>query len=95
MGQWDAIRGKHRSAVVFLWAPLDGKTALLVGVTDDLRERGLDAGVLMRRFAELAGGRGGGSATLAKGAGTDPALLDPALGAAPGLVAGALRGNGA
>ena len=49
----------------------------------------------MRRFAELAGGRGGGSPTLAKGAGTDAALLGPAVDAAPRLVRETIQGSGA
>jgi alanyl-tRNA synthetase len=91
--QWDALRARLKSGVVFLAATVSGsdRTSLLVGVTPDLRTRGLDAGALMRRFAERAGGKGGGSPTLAKGAGTDPALLGPALEAAPDLVRDALR----
>ena len=76
--------------MVFLGGVADSRTALLVGVTPDLRERGLDAANLMRRFAELAGGRGGGSPLLAKGAGSDPARLADALDRAGALVHDAL-----
>jgi alanyl-tRNA synthetase len=91
--QWDALREKRKSGVVFLGAVTEGKTALLVGVTEDLQARGLNAGQLMQRFAKLAGGKGGGSSALAKGAGADPALLAQALEAASGLVRDALRGS--
>jgi alanyl-tRNA synthetase len=93
--QWDALRARQKGTVVFLGSSgaEDGRAALLVGVTDDLRARGLDAGALMRRFAELAGGKGGGSATLAKGAAGDASRLDAALQSAPRLVREALRGS--
>jgi alanyl-tRNA synthetase len=92
--QWDALRDKLRSGTVFLAGATDaeGKVPLLVGVTQDLVPRGLNAGTLMRRFAELAGGRGGGSPQLAKGSGSG-SLTDRALEAAPGLVQEALRGS--
>jgi alanyl-tRNA synthetase len=91
--QWDALRDKLSNSVVFLGSSSGGRSSLLVGVTPDLRGRGLDAGALMRRFAELAGGKGGGNPTLAKGAGGDPTLLAQALGEAPRLVREALNGG--
>jgi alanyl-tRNA synthetase len=91
--QWDALRDKLSNTVVFLGSSAGGRSSLLVGVTLDLRARGLDAGALMRQFAELAGGKGGGSPTLAKGAGGDPTLLAPALREAPRLVREALNGG--
>ena len=83
------------SGVVFLASAdvADGKAALLVGVTGDLVARGLKAGALMRRFAEAAGGRGGGSDALAKGSTPEPDRLDAALEAAPGLVREMLQGS--
>jgi alanyl-tRNA synthetase len=44
----------------------------------------------MRRFADLAGGKGGGNPALAKGAGNDPDRLGGALEAAPEIVRAAL-----
>jgi alanyl-tRNA synthetase len=89
--QWDAIRVKIKSGVVFLGAAGADKTSLLVGVTEDLSARGLQANQLMPVFAALAGGKGGGNARLARGSGSAPELLGPALEAAPRLVAEALQ----
>jgi alanyl-tRNA synthetase len=91
--QWDALKAKRKGTVAFLGGSVEGdggRTALLIGVTDDLRARGLDAGALMRRFADLAGGKGGGNPALAKGAGSDPDRLGGALEAAPEIVRAAL-----
>ncbi|HET7187492.1 MAG TPA: alanine--tRNA ligase, partial [Gemmatimonadaceae bacterium] len=57
----DALREQLRSGVGVLGTRLeDGKAALLVIVTDDLRARGVNAGTIVRDVAAVAGGRGGG-----------------------------------
>jgi len=72
------LKDKLKSAVVLL-ASVDGdKINLACGVTDDLTKQ-FRAGDLMRHFAPMVGGKGGGKPDKAKGAGTDVAALDEAL----------------
>ena len=89
--QWDAIKLKQGSCVAFLGSAVDGSVSLLVGVSSDLASRGLRADRLMHEFARLAGGKGGGRETLARGSGKDAAHMGAALKAAPEIVRRALR----
>jgi alanyl-tRNA synthetase len=91
----DAIREKLGTGVGVLAASFeDGKNTLLVVVTDDLRERGVSAGALIKDIAAAAGGRGGGKPHMAQAGIPDAARFDDALAAAPQLVRAAL-GDGA
>ncbi|MEO6877384.1 MAG: alanine--tRNA ligase, partial [Gemmatimonadaceae bacterium] len=79
----DAIREKLGSGVGVLAASFDdGKNALLVVVTDDLRERGVNAGNLIKDLAAAAGGRGGGKPHMAQAGIPDAARFGEALGRA-------------
>jgi alanyl-tRNA synthetase len=69
----------------------DGKAALLVIVTDDLRARGVNAGTIVRDVAAIAGGRGGGKPHMAQAGIPDASRLDDALAEAPRLI-GAMVG---
>jgi len=76
----DALREQLRSGVGVLGATLsDGKTTLLVVVTDDLKDRGIRADALVREIAAVAGGKGGGKAHMAQAGIPDPDKLDDAI----------------
>ena len=77
MSDW--ARAKLGSGVVALGAVFDGKPSLLVAVTPDLAERGLDAGKIVRQAAQAIGGGGGGRPTLAQAGGKDASKLGEAL----------------
>ncbi|MFZ1794991.1 MAG: DHHA1 domain-containing protein, partial [Anaerolineae bacterium] len=77
MSDW--FREKHQSGVVVLGAVSADKPALLVGVSQDLNKRGIEAGKLIKEIAAIVGGSGGGRPTLAQAGGKDPARLDEAL----------------
>ncbi|HVA56792.1 MAG: alanine--tRNA ligase [Gemmatimonadaceae bacterium] len=86
----DALREQLRSGVGVLAATFpDGKTTMLVVATDDLVQRGVSAGALVKELAALAGGRGGGKPHMAQAGIPDASRLHEALGRAAGL-AGAL-----
>jgi alanyl-tRNA synthetase len=81
----DALRERLGSGVGVLGAALngDGKNALLVVVTDDLRDRGIRADLLIRDIAAAAGGRGGGKPHMAQAGVPEASRLPEALAAAP------------
>jgi alanyl-tRNA synthetase len=85
MSDW--LRAKMGSGVVALGAMLGDKPNLLVAVTPDMVERGLDAGKIVRQAAAHIGGGGGGRPNLAQAGGKDANKLPEALEAVKGIVA--------
>ena len=82
----DAVREALGSGVAVLGAAFaDGKGALLAVATDDARDRGLRADIVVRDVAATVGGRGGGKPHMAQ-AGVDPSQLDAAIAGAAGIV---------
>jgi alanyl-tRNA synthetase len=75
----DRFRQKYPSGVVLLASAVDGKPVLITSVTEDLVKRGLNAGDLVKRAAQVVGGGGGGKPTLAQAGGRDPSKLAEAL----------------
>jgi alanyl-tRNA synthetase len=87
----DAVREQLGSGVGVLAASFeDGKNTLLVVVTDDLRESGLRADLLIKDMAAAAGGRGGGKAHMAQAGIPEASRLGDALSRAPEIIRGAL-----
>ncbi|MGH6890515.1 MAG: alanine--tRNA ligase [Rhizomicrobium sp.] len=75
----DDAKAKLGSGVVALVAVADGRASLVVGVTDDLKSR-IDAVDLVKRGAEMLGGKGGGGrADLAQAGGPDGSKAQVAL----------------
>jgi alanyl-tRNA synthetase len=76
----DALREQLRSGVGVLGSTFaDGKTTLLVVVTDDLKDRGVRADALVREIAAVAGGKGGGKPHMAQAGIPDAEKLDAAI----------------
>jgi alanyl-tRNA synthetase len=83
----DALREQLRSGVGVLGTTFpDGKTTLLVVVTDDLKDRGVRADSLAREIAAVAGGRGGGKPHMAQAGIPDATKLDAAIRGAPAII---------
>ncbi len=88
----DALREKLGSGVGVLASSFgDGKSTLLVVVTDDLRERGVRADQLIKEIAAAAGGRGGGKSHMAQAGIPDAARVPDAIAKAPTIVRAALH----
>ncbi|MBQ1430286.1 MAG: hypothetical protein IIZ05_01550, partial [Firmicutes bacterium] len=65
-------------AMVFA-AVSGGKLTFLVSLTDDVVEKGLNAGRMIKDIAQICGGGGGGKADMAQAGGKDPSKVREAL----------------
>ena len=68
-----------------------GRPVVIVATNEQARQRGLQAGALVKVAAQALGGGGGGKPDLAQGGGTDPTAVSRAL----GVVEEQLRARGA
>ncbi|HDR90857.1 MAG TPA: alanine--tRNA ligase, partial [candidate division Zixibacteria bacterium] len=75
----DELKEKLASGAVFLVCEIEGKIALISGVTPDLVQIGVHAGDLIKGAAGITGGSGGGRPDFAQGGGRDASLVPDAL----------------
>lgn len=75
----DDLKQSVKSGVVLLAAENDQKVMLSAGVTKDLLDKGLHAGKLIKKAAEICGGGGGGRPDMAQAGGKQPENIDKAL----------------
>jgi alanyl-tRNA synthetase len=82
-----AVEVKHRlkTAIVALGAEIDEKPAVVVAITEDLKDN-IHAGHLAKALGKELGGGGGGTAILATAGGKDTSLLTGVLQKVPGIV---------
>jgi len=81
----DVKKQTSNTAMVFA-AVNDGKLVILVSLTDDLVEKGLHAGKMVKEIASACGGGGGGKANLAQAGAKDISKLDDAFAVAEKLL---------
>jgi alanyl-tRNA synthetase len=81
----DSLRQRLGSGVVVLGTVVDGKVALIVGVTKDLTSR-IQAGKIVQALAKDVGGSGGGRPDLAEAGGKDTSALESAINRVPDLL---------
>ena len=67
-------------------ANLNGKASLLAVVTDDLIDRGVQAGNVVKAIAQIVGGGGGGRPHLAQAGGKFPEKIGEALARVPDII---------
>jgi alanyl-tRNA synthetase len=75
----DLLRDKLKSAVIVLGTIHNDKPGFIAMVTPDLVQRGLHAGTIVKRVAEVTGGSGGGKPEMAQAGGKDSTKIDKAL----------------
>jgi alanyl-tRNA synthetase len=87
----DQFRQSYPSGVAVLASGIDNKPLLVASVSEDLVERGLHAGELVKFVAQQLGGGGGGRPTLAQAGGKNLAKLGEALASVNSWVANKVR----
>jgi alanyl-tRNA synthetase len=75
----DWFRARVPSGVAVLGSVFGDRPHFVASVTEDLVNRGLDAGRLVKAVAKVVGGGGGGKPTLAQAGGKDPSRVPEAL----------------
>ncbi|MBU1124591.1 MAG: alanine--tRNA ligase [Candidatus Omnitrophica bacterium] len=75
----DLIKQKTQQSIIALGAKCQGKALLVVGVTQDLCEKGLDASEIIRHISQIIGGSGGGRKDFAQSGGSTPENLTHAF----------------
>ena len=75
----DLLREQLGSVIVVLGTVYEDKPAFLAAVTQDLVDRGYNAGEIVKQVARVTGGGGGGKASLAQAGGKYKDKLDEAL----------------
>ncbi len=88
-GLVDDLRAQVKSGVVLVVSADDGKVALALGVSPDLKDK-LKAGDLVREISAVVGGKGGGRPDFAQGGGPNAAQLDAAIGRLYALIEAAV-----
>jgi alanyl-tRNA synthetase len=75
----DFLRDKLQSGIVVLGAVSADRPVFIATVTPDLVEKGYNAGDIVKKVSQIAGGGGGGKANFAQAGGKDKNKLDEAL----------------
>ena len=89
MADW--FRDKVGSGTAVLATINNDKPIIIAVATQDLIQRGIKAGNLVREVAKMVGGGGGGRPDMAQAGGKDASKLGEALAAVPGLVEKSLK----
>ena len=82
----DVLRERLKSGIIVLGTVYQDRPVFLVVVTPDLVAKGYNAGEIIKQVAKVAGGGGGGKASLAQGSGKDKGKLDEAIKLVKGLI---------
>jgi alanyl-tRNA synthetase len=88
----DRLKGRLPGAAILLGTAADGRVHLVASVAPELVARGVKAGAIVKRAAEVVGGGGGGRDTLAQAGGRDPERLGDAIDSGRATIEAALAG---
>ncbi len=75
----DSIKNKNKSCVILLASDNNNKVLFVSSVTNDLIEKGMHAGNIVKEAAKITGGGGGGRPNFAQAGGKDPKKIEEAF----------------
>ena len=75
----DDIKSSEKSVVMVFATVNEQKVTFMTSITDDLVEKGLHAGKLVKEIAAVCGGSGGGKADMAQAGAKDPSKIKDAF----------------
>ena len=82
----DNVKAENKNVAMVFASVSGGKVTFLVSLTDDLVEKGLHAGKMIKEIAKAAGGGGGGKADMAQAGAKDPSKVGDAFAKAEELI---------
>ncbi len=82
----DNVKASNKNVAMVFASVSGGKVTFLVSLTDDLVEKGMHAGKMIKEIAKTAGGGGGGKADMAQAGAKDPSKVDDAFAKAEELI---------
>lgn len=82
----DGVRSREKNIVMVFAAVIKNKVTFMISVSDDLTEKGVHAGKMVKEVARAAGGGGGGKATMAMAGARDASKVDAAFAKAEELL---------
>ena len=85
-GLSDKIKAENKGVAMVFAAVSGEKVTFLVSLTDDLVEKGMHAGKMIKEIAAAAGGGGGGKADMAQAGAKDPGRIPDAFAKAEELL---------
>jgi len=75
----DMLKKDLKSAIITLGSVKDGAVMIVMGITENLKTKGVDASLMIKSVAEVVGGKGGGRPDLAQAGGNMANKLNDAL----------------
>jgi alanyl-tRNA synthetase len=88
----DRLKGLLGDAAILVGTAVDDRVHLAASVSPALVARGIKAGAVVKRAAEMVGGGGGGRDTMAQAGGRNPEKLTEAIDTARAAIEAALEG---
>ena len=82
----DNVKAANKNVAMVFASVSGGKVTFLVSLTDDLVEKGMHAGKMIKEIAKAAGGGGGGKADMAQAGAKDPSKVEDAFAKAAELL---------
>lgn len=82
----DEIKASNKGIVMVFAAVNEPKVTFMVSITDDLVEKGMHAGKMIKEIAKAAGGGGGGKADMAQAGAKDSSKISSAFAVAESLI---------